>query len=156
MFNSKVFKKGDRVLLKEDLSQEFIIQNLYTESRSGFYDSIIDDEKVVLNNDKVYDLSKIVPYTYQVKQLAIENKELRAMIVKNMEQFNQLEKKINEKVFKPEQSYWGSFYGVSILPYITGMIPEVKKELTLEERIANLEAKKEKKTIKKKNKKSKK
>lgn len=151
MLNSYKYKVGDYVLLYEDLSIKRRIRAKYEDYGSNRY---------VLDNDVIVTEYDITFYYAPIARLAIKNKELKKNIAQIAENFNVLEKKINEKVFKPEDkisSMWGKIMMSSFFSYPGEKSEPEKPQIpTLEERIEQLEAKKVKKVSKKKNKKSKK
>ena len=150
MLKSYKYKVGDNVLLYEDLSTKRYIKARYATSGNDRY--VLDNDRIVTEYDITY-------YSAPIARIALENSTLKNKLSEITKQFDELSKKINEKIFKPEpigNSYWGNIIRFSSMLYVTPDVEEKPKVLTLEERIEQLEAKKVKKVSKKKNKKSKK
>lgn len=61
------YKVGDEVLLSNDLTQHFKIEHIY---KKKWFNGI-EKDKIVLSNEKVYDIDDVAPYSREILHLAV-------------------------------------------------------------------------------------
>lgn len=163
MFKTTQFKKGDTVSLKSDLTTQLTVKKVWIEEVTDGY-STWDKEMLALDNDTTVDSGKVDYYSYPIKKLAYENKELNKkieLLTKTVEDNKKEVKELNDKVFGVKNSYDTVYqYFIESMYGGSGLVEEKEETKTLEERIKELEEKLNKKINKtkkiKKTKKSKK
>ena len=155
MFQKTKFKKGDEVLVLDNLTTKKYVKNVYIEKIDCSW-CIYDLEMVVLDDGKVYEADKLTFYSEPIKRLkdtqnsnnGIEHKHS----LENIEKFKKVDtsiKTLRDEIFgKPKPvERWN--FNFSRMLY--GLNYEEPKQKSLVERIEELEA-----IVLKKNKKAKK
>lgn len=146
MFRNTKFKKGDYVLILNDMSQKHRVVNVYLDTESYGYK--YPEEMVVLDNGQVYHNLKLTFYSEPIKRLNDENikvKNVAERIISttenNLKDINKDLSKLRKEVFgEPKRDIVRDFWGVSFKSFFgRDFGVEENKPLSLVERIEALE-----------------
>lgn len=164
MFRNTKFKKGDYVLILNDMSEKHRVVNVYLDTESYGYK--FPEEMVVLDNGQVYHKLKLTFYSEPIKRLNDENIKIKNNADKNIAINESNLKNLDKDLSKLRKEVFGESKVNRYLPFafnfakMFGFEEEEVKPLSLVERIEALEAvvskKKVAKVVAKKTKKSKK
>jgi hypothetical protein len=108
MFKKTKFKVGDMVVLLSDMTRAMEVKKVWLDESYHLWPYSICEEKVLLSDNRVYDIDKIAPDIKSVRFLANEVRDLKIEVEK-LKSIPSIKKEL-KKIEKNNDSSWASVY----------------------------------------------